>query len=68
MSVSAVAISGPSPRPVIAVSGPRKRYSTTSVSTCEVADHHGVVEDGHVGHAAFGMAGVEIVAEEGILV
>ncbi len=38
------------------------------MSTWEVADHHGVVEDGHVGHAALGVAGVEIGAEEGILV
>jgi hypothetical protein len=33
-----------------------------------IADHHRVVEDRHVGHAALGMALVEIAAEEGILV
>src|SRR6185437_10299668 len=32
-----------------------------------VLDHHGVVEHGHVGHAAVAVAGVEIGAEHRVL-
>ena len=32
-----------------------------------VLDHHGVVEHRHVGHAAIGMARVDVAAEEGEL-
>ena len=32
-----------------------------------VLDHHGVIEHGHVGHAAVAVAGIEIGAEDGIL-
>ena len=32
-----------------------------------VLDHHGVVEHGHVGHAAVAVSGIEIGAEHGIL-
>ena len=58
---------GPAPRPVMAVSGPRRRYSMTLRLDVGVLDHHGVVEHRHVGHAAVGVAGVEIAAEQRIL-
>ncbi len=32
-----------------------------------VLDHHGVVEHGHVDHAAVAVPGVEVAAEQGVL-
>ena len=51
----------------MAVSGPRRRYSDQSRVDVAVLDHHGVIEHGHVGHAAVAVAGVEIGAEHRIL-
>ena len=67
MSDSATAISSPSPLPVM------KRVRTAPAVFDDlgvdmgVLDHHGVVEHGHVRHAALAVAGVEIGAEQRIL-
>ena len=46
---------------------PRARYSRADGVDMAILDHHGEVEHRHVGHAAVGMALVEIGAKQRIL-
>ncbi len=66
-SVSATATSGPLPRPVMRAVRPAAAIFDQLGAHVGVLDHHGVVEHGHVGHAAVGVARVEIGAEQRIL-
>ena len=51
---------------LVAVSAARAIFGQHGVDV-RVLDHHGEIERGHVGHAALGMPGVEIGAEEDVM-
>ena len=57
----------PEPLPVMPLSMPAPAVLDDLRVHVAVLDHHGIVEHRHVGHAAIGVAGVEVAAEQRVL-